>query len=88
MRFEWDEEKRKTTLRKHGIDFLWLPEVFAQETLILPSNQKGEERWLAIGMLGTKEIAVIFTKRGETIRIITARRARENERRAYHARHS
>jgi len=44
-----------------------------------------EVRWIAIGLLDNVEIAVIYTMRGEAIRLITARRARQNERDAYHA---
>ena len=48
------------------------------------SNQAhGEKRILAIGLLEDVEITVIYTTRGETIRIISARRARRNERKKY-----
>ena len=84
--FEWNEEKRVKTLEKHGIDFLDAAKMLAGPCQVKPSERNGEPRWLAIGMLDGREIAVVFTKRGENTRLISARRARDNERKAYHAR--
>jgi uncharacterized DUF497 family protein len=86
--FEWDEAKRLATLAKHGIDFNAAISVFGQEPMFIESVRGEEKRWIAVGLLKGIEIAVVFTLRGEVIRIITARRARHGERRAYHARHS
>lgn len=88
MDFEWDEEKRAKTLEKHGIDLLDAARILAGTYLVSASERRGEPRWLAIGILDGREIALVFTKRGENIRLISARRARENERKAYHARFS
>ena len=82
--FEWDETKRRTTLEKHGLDFLDVIEVFATPYLDAPAQSDIEDRRLAIGVVNGIEIAVIYVMRGETIRIITARRARRNERAEYH----
>ena len=86
--FEWDEQKRIATLEKHGLDFIRAVRVFLGDTLVLRSGFDGEERFLAIGDLDGIEVAVIFTMRGQVVRIITARRARLHERTAYHARHA
>lgn len=83
--FEWDEEKRKTTPEKHGIDFVDAIRIFDGDILVAPSRHHNEERWVAVGPLDGIEIAVIFTIRGEVCRIIIARRARRHEREAYHA---
>ena len=83
--FEWDEDKRKLTLEKHGLDFLDAAEVFAEGHLVLTARSDIEQRRIAIGPVNGVAIAVVFTMRGETIRIITARRARRNEREAYDA---
>jgi uncharacterized DUF497 family protein len=50
----------------------------------LDSNQPGELRKLAIGKIGGKFWTIIFTLRGETVRIISARRSRDNEKKLYH----
>ena len=52
--------------------------------LELNSNQPGELRKLAIGKIGGKFWTVIFTMRGGVVRIISARRSRENEKKLYH----
>ncbi|KZY37245.1 hypothetical protein A3731_33845 [Roseovarius sp. HI0049] len=83
--FEWDEDKRKLTLEKHGLDFVDAAEVFAEDHLVLKGRSEIEQRRIAIGSVNGVAIAVVFTMRDETIRIITARRARRNEREAYDA---
>ena len=81
---EWDEEKAASNRRKHGIDFDEAIEVFYGESLLRRSDRNKEERWLAIGETEGRVISVVFPWRGDTLRIISARRARKNEKRAYH----
>lgn len=83
--FEWDEVKRLATLEKHGIDFVDAAEIFAHPYLRLPGKCDVERRDIAIGLLGGVHIAVVHTVRNDVIRIITARRARRNEREGYQA---
>ncbi|MCL6707078.1 BrnT family toxin [Pseudomonas sp. R2.Fl] len=82
--FEWNEAKRRSNIQKHGIDFE--DAVFA---LAAPRfeyvSPRGEDRTVAICMLEERLIAVIYTMRGTSCRIICVRVARNNERRAYHA---
>lgn len=82
--FEWDDKKRQITLEKHGIAFEDATSVFDGTELVRTTDFPGEPRWIAIGLVNGRETAVIFTKRGSAIRIITARRARDYERRAYY----
>jgi hypothetical protein len=82
--FEWDPQKAASNRRKHGIDFDDAIEVFYRPSLIRRSDRNKEERWLAIGESEGRVIAVAFTWRGDTLRIISARRARKNEKRTYH----
>ncbi|MGF6311600.1 uncharacterized DUF497 family protein [Bradyrhizobium sp. i1.8.4] len=81
--FEWDANKNRSNLEKHGIDFDDATEIFYGPVMVHRSDRKNEERWVAIGVLVSRPIAVIFTRRGSTIRIISARRARKNEERDY-----
>lgn len=81
---EWNEEKAASNRRKHGIDFDDAVEIFYGTSLFRRSNRHAEERWLAIGESEGRVIAVVFTWGGDTLRIISARRARRNEKRAYH----
>ncbi len=80
--FEWDDNKRAATLRKHGIDFVRATTIFDNPHIILPARSELEERWIAVG---PKLITVVFTMRGEITRIITARHARKSERQIYEA---
>ena len=81
--FEWDDAKCASNVEKHGIDFEDAIAIFEQPALIYPSNRNHEDRWIAVGILEGLEIAVVFTRRGDAIRLISARRARKYERRAY-----
>ena len=83
--FEWDETKRIDTIKKHGIDFFDAAEIFITDYLQLEARSEIEQRSIAVGMIDGIAIAVVFTMRGDTIRIITARRARKDEREYYQA---
>jgi uncharacterized DUF497 family protein len=81
--FEWDERKRLANLTKHGIDFVDAKDIWADAVLEAPSPRYGEERCIAYGVLEGRIIAVVFTRHGQTLRLISARRARDYEREAY-----
>lgn len=81
--FEWDEGKNESNIAKHGIDFEDAVGIFASPVLEYRSDREGEARWVAIGALSGREIAVVYTLRDSRYRIISARRARTSERRAY-----
>jgi uncharacterized DUF497 family protein len=81
--FDWDKRKSELNLAKHGIDFDDAKEVFYGPVTVRQSNRGNEERWVAIGYLENRLVAVVFTHRAGFIRIISARRARKNEEREY-----
>jgi hypothetical protein len=83
--YEWDAAKAESNLRKHKVDFADAAGVFDDPlALSMPDPDPREERFLAIGAdpLG-RTLVVIYTHRGERIRIISARHASPAERRAY-----
>jgi hypothetical protein len=87
MEFEWDEAKRLINLEKHGIDFRRATKIW-QRGVIDPHEDRingFEIRHIALGIIGddARVIAVVYTKRDGKRRIISARRARRNERQAY-----
>ena len=87
MKFEWDENKQRVNVAKHGIDFADAKAVFedpAAYTLLSP-RVSDERLYVTVGLMRGVLIAVIFTRRGDAIRIISARAARRNERRTYGA---
>jgi uncharacterized DUF497 family protein len=81
--FEWDGEKNRRNIAKHGIDFDDAKEVFYGPVTVRQSNRRNEERWVAVGYSKNRLVAVVFTHRADFIRIISARRARKNEEREY-----
>src|SRR6202022_1291368 len=81
--FEWDDQKRELNLAKHGIDFDGAIEVFYGPVILRRSDRNNEERWTALGYSGNRLIVVVFARRVDVIRIISARRARKNEEREY-----
>ncbi len=86
MRFEWDEQKRISNIRKHGFDFRDAPKVFQLPMLTALDEREdyGEDRWIGIGILNTRVVVVIYTERnGDTIRIISMMKATTNERIRY-----
>ena len=89
MQFEWDDEKEKINIRKHGIDFTMATRVFEDENrleLYDEAHSDIEDRYITIGIIdGTAYIiAVVYTEREEAIRLISARKATERERRKYY----
>lgn len=82
--FEWDEVKRRQTLERRGIDFVDVALILLDRVYEYRSDRNDETRFVAVGPMkdGTL-IALVYTIRGEKIRIITARRAWPNEQRAY-----
>ena len=83
MQFEWDENKRLANAAKHGIDFRDAVAIWEGPVLEIPSPQSEEQRWLAIGRMNGRIVAVVFVRRGGRIRIISARGTRQYEREAY-----
>lgn len=83
--FEWDEEKERINIRKHGISFQTAKYVFADEGCIEWYDEEHsdcEDRYKALGKVG-KILLVVFTERGDSTRIISARLATAEERRRY-----
>ena len=83
--FEWDEHKQQSNLVKHGLDFRLANLVFDGHPAIhVPSRYPDEERYLTVSMVDDRFITVVWTWRGEVIRLISARRARNQEIQQYH----
>ena len=83
--FGWDSDKRATNLRVHKIDFENVKGIFDGPTFIRRSDRHGEIRYQVFGFIEGREVAVACTFRGEVCWLISARRARKDERRKFHA---
>lgn len=86
MRSEYDPAKSASSLAKHGIDFETVQSLWADpDRLEIPARTDGEPRSALIGRIGAKHWTVIVTRRGDRLRIISARRARAEEVALYEA---
>jgi len=86
MEIEYDSREAAANLKKHGVSFeeaeaaLFDPLALSIED----TDAEGESRWLLIGMVGRMQIlTVIYTLRGDRIRIISARRSTKRELQEY-----
>ncbi len=92
MEFEWDEQKNRTNITKHGIDFEQAKDVFDDPCVLTRVDDRfeyGEVREVSIGQIPlatqghTLIVLVIHTERNGITRIISARKATKQERRLY-----
>jgi uncharacterized protein len=83
--YAWDEEKNRSNLRKHGIDFA--DAVLALEdgnAMTIDDDVDDEERFVTLGTDALNRLlVVVYTWRGQDIRVISARKATRRERSAY-----
>ena len=94
MKFEWDESKEKANRQKHRVSFLDACYVFADKymlTLYDDEHSDDEDRWITIGLgLNNRVLVIVHTYRkkkgGESIRIISARKATRHEETKYYER--
>lgn len=89
-KFEWDTEKARSNKAKHGVSFELASHIWDDPLYVIIPDAvyDGEERWLAIGSVGTVMVLVAAhvnrdDAEREVIRIISARRATPHERKRY-----
>lgn len=85
MKFEWDAAKSRANFDKHGLDLEGACVLWNGPVYVLDSRHPDEPRKLALGTIDGKHWTVIFTMRGATVRLISARRS---ERKIYDENHS
>lgn len=86
MYFEWDKAKNAANIRKHGLDFSDVVDIFNHPMLTLLDDREtgSEPRWIAIGWVRDLIGVVVYCEReGEVIRVISARKATKQEVRRY-----
>jgi uncharacterized DUF497 family protein len=84
--YEWDPAKARRNLEKHGVDFADAAIALEDEFALTIEDPKSaaERRFITLGADPTgRLLAVVYTFRGERIRIISARKATSHERRTY-----
>lgn len=87
LSFEWNRRKALANAAKHGVTFVEAESVFADPLAIMlgdPRHSRDEDRYVLFGQSDWGNyLAVMFTERGDAIRIISARRMTSRERREY-----
>ena len=78
--FEFDEQKSRANLKKHGIDFADAQALWRDPDMIeIPAKTADEPRFLIVGRIAGKHWSAVVTPRGNNIRIISVRRSRIEE---------
>lgn len=84
MDFEFDPVKSAANMKKHGIDFVAAQALWNDpDRLEIPARSVGEPRTQVIATIGDLVWSAFITHRGDMIRIISVRRARDEEEAAY-----
>jgi len=89
LKFEWDQIKATSNIKKHGISFEEARTVFDDDFARLipdPDHSEEEERFLLLGMSYTLKILTVvhcYKDDDGVIRIISARSSTKNEERQY-----
>lgn len=85
MKFEWDESKQESNLRKHQLDFADAEMVFAGATFTFEDDrfEYNEDRYITLGLLRGIVVVLAHTERAGVIRVISMRKATKNEQRVY-----
>lgn len=88
MEFEWDENKERINIRKHGVNFSEAQEAFEDQNAIDnydESHSSNEEHRFALLGLSTKRLLFVSytVRRNTVIRLISARKANQNQERFY-----
>lgn len=81
MRFTWDENKRSSNLKSHGIDFVDAPRVFEGPTFTFEDDRFNydEQRFVTLGFLSDVAVSIVHTETPNRIHIISFRKATRNE---------
>jgi len=85
--FQWDRKKAAKNFAKHGVSFQEAESVFGDPLGRItddPRHSVDEQRYVLLGQSRERRLlAVMFTERGEAVRLISARPATRRERRDY-----
>jgi hypothetical protein len=81
MRFDWNEKKRLSNLKRHGLDFVDAPSVFKGYTFTYEDDRfdYDEQRFVTLGLLKGVVVSMVHTETSDHIHIISFRKATRNE---------
>ena len=82
MDFEWDDAKSEACFAGRGFDFAYAIQVFLDPDRLIERDDRfdyGEPRFRVLGRIGSRLFQVVYTPRGDVLRIISARKANAKE---------
>jgi uncharacterized protein len=86
LEFEWDTRKAARNVAKHGVPFEYATRAFLDPRRLDIEDYRrdyGEQRRFTLGRIDGRVFAIAYTPRGGMIRVISARRANEREKKQY-----
>ncbi|KQT64115.1 MULTISPECIES: BrnT family toxin [unclassified Aureimonas] len=81
QRFDWDPVKAESNLRRHRVSFEAVRSFDFEAAMIVADDRDdyGELRWQATGPIGLRVHVLVYTMRGDTLRVISLRKANDRE---------
>ena len=81
----FDEPKRQANIKAHGLDFVGCEAIWDNFTITREDKRRayGEKRLVTFGLLNGKVVVLVYTERGETLHVISLRKAEKYEARYY-----
>jgi len=81
VKISFDPAKRDATLRERGLDFNDAAAIFRGRSLTISDDRRdyGEARFVTYGWIGTIAVALVWTQRPESVRVISMRRMHQRE---------
>jgi uncharacterized protein len=83
LEIEFDPQKNERNVKERGIPFTLAAEFEWDSALDVPSNRYGEERRMATGLIRNRIHVLVYTRRGNSLRVISLRRGNEREMKHY-----
>lgn len=84
--YVWDETKRRSNLKKHGLDFSDAYLVYENPEKCTYESSRGNENRLmdvALAVIQGRLLTLVYTERGDDVRVISFRNASREERKQY-----
>lgn len=84
MDYEWDEDKRLSNIRKHGLDFMDADLVFkASIKVTVDAAHADDDRYVDLAEVNGRVLMLVYSLRQQTVRCISLRVASRRERKLY-----
>lgn len=83
MQFEWGDNKHQSNIDKHGVSFEIVDQFEFDTALEISYTRNDELRTTAYGLVGNRVYCLVYTLRGEIVRVISLRKANRREVKTY-----